>query len=90
METNRNDKAILMKSKFKEFKIESKTLANQTKARMAVVLDKTIEYKRLKEYELPNNSTIILKVKQSNRKNVLIIASYREWRHPGEEKSKKV
>ena len=37
--------------------------------------------------ESPNNSTIILKIKQSNRKHVLLVATYRGWKHPGEEDS---
>ena len=68
LEVEDTDKTILTKSKFKNYDIERKVVKNNKKARIAVVLTKDIKYKRLLDIEHPNNSTIILKIKQSNRK----------------------
>ena len=81
------DKTTLRKSTFKEYNIEYKCLRNNTKARIAVLLENDIKYTRLDTLESDNNSTIVLKIRQTNRKFFILVATYREWKHSGDEEA---
>ena len=72
---------------FKDYNIEYKITNNNNKARVAVVLQSKIKYTRLLNLESNNNSTMVLKIRQTNRKYFILIATYREWRHMGEEEA---
>ena len=48
-------RTISRNSKFKDFNFEYKIVNNNTKARVSVVLDKSIEYTSLNNYKSNNN-----------------------------------
>ena len=59
---------------FKNYSIETKTVNSQTKARNAIVVKKTIPYKRCIELEDDDVSTIVLRIKESKNKSLYIIS----------------
>ena len=85
VEHNDDKKTVTRNSAFKEYNIEYKVVKNNQKARIAVVLEKEIKYSRLNNLESSNNSMIVLKIKQTNRKYFALIATYHEWKHFGED-----
>ena len=82
-EVNKPDKMISRESVFKEYNIEDKLVNNQSRARISVIIKKGIYYNRCEHLESPNNSSIVLKFKESRSKDIYIVGSYREWRHLG-------
>ena len=63
---------------FKNFNIEDKAICNQQKARVSIVISKKIRYVRCQHLENDNNSTIILKIKETKHKDIFLVGSYRE------------
>ena len=66
---------------FKEYNIEDKPVNQQSKSRISIIVKKGIHYSRCVHLENKNNSTIVLKFKESRCKDIFVVGSYREWGH---------
>ena len=67
---NKPDKLINRNSVFKEYNIEDKIINNQQKARLSIIIKKGIHYDRCEHLESSNNSTIVLKFKETKGKDL--------------------
>ena len=82
-ETNNADKMTIRKYVFSNYKIEDKVINSQNKARVSVIIRKDVPYTRCTQLEHPENSTIVIKTKETRAKSIFIIGTYRKWRHLG-------
>merc|ERR1712081_3216 len=84
VEVKNKDKMTERESKFTEFNIVDKTIGNNDKARVSMMISKKIKFKRVHEMEDDENPTIVIKIKEKLGKQLLIIGMYRQWKAPGE------
>ena len=68
---------------FKNYRVESKPVNGTSNSRILLIINKDIEYERLKDLESNINSSIVIKIPQSPRKNTLIVGTYRQWKGVG-------
>ena len=61
-EINKPDKMTFRENMFNEYNIEDKTIKNQHKARVSIIINKKIKYTRCINLEDGNNSTIVIKI----------------------------
>ena len=68
---------------FSDYNVETKTSLGASISRIIIIIKKNINYVRVKELESDINSSVIIKLIQSTRKNTFIIGLYRQWKSFG-------
>ena len=84
METNNVLKINKRQNKFPNYTFIDKVTGNSDKARVTLMIDNDIKFERLPNYEDNTNPMIVVRVKETRGRHLVIVAIYRQWKAPGE------
>ena len=79
IDTSNDEEMANRESCFSTFAAEDKTFDGNSKARISMLIHKSLEYRRRKDLENNINCTIVVQIRRSKRKWTNIIGSYRQW-----------
>ena len=71
---------IVRNNKFKGYKFEEKFIYNDILSRLTIIIDKNLPYERRRDLEDDTTPCIVIQVKISTRKSIIIVGYYRQWK----------